>query len=241
MMRLLTLTFCCLSLTSCDPHLIDAVLNQGANQPPLTNTEVISGLRDALRVGAENAVSFTSREGGFNSNPVIRIPFPEDAIRVRNWAVQNGLSNQVNALENNLNKAAERAAKEAVPIFVNAIRSMSIEDGFAILRGDSLAATSYLRQRTSAELINRFRPIVDQVIDDINLTSFWDPIATAYNATTMFTGQQQVNADLGAYVTDKALGGLFHYVGEEEKKIRRDPKARVTDILVRVFGSLDKR
>jgi len=241
MRKLLFLIFSSTLLVACDPHLFESVMTPSPTSVPLTNAEVISGLKDALRVGAENAVGITSREGGFNSNAVIRIPFPEEAIRVRNWAMQNGLSTQVSNFESNLNKAAERAAKEAVPVFVNAITSMSIEDGFTILRGDSLAATTFLRQRTTGELVTRFRPTVDQVIDEIKLTSYWDPIASAYNATTLFTGQQQVNTDLGAYVTDKALQGLFYYVGVEEKKIRRDPKARVTDILVRVFGSLDRR
>jgi len=232
----------CIGLTACDPQLLEQVLSGGntLGTTPLSNAEVVNGLRDALRVGAENAVSFTSKEGGFNANPKIRIPFPEEALRVKIWANQNGLQSQVTAFENNLNKAAEKAAKEAVPVFTEAIMGMTIEDGFGILRGDSLAATSYLKKATTTNLTARFRPIVDQVIEDINLTGFWEPISKAYNTSTLFTGQQQVNTDLGAYVTDKALTGLFYYVGDEEKKIRRDPKARVTDILVRVFGSIDK-
>jgi hypothetical protein len=227
-------------LTGCDPHMIESILNTPAGSVPLSQQEVVAGLKEALRIGAEQAVRTTSKDGGFNLDPVIRIPFPEDARKAKEWAVKNGLSSKVTAFENQINKAAEHAAREAVPVLTDAITGMTVQDGFAILRGDSLAATQYLRDKTTQSLSERFRPIADQVIQELRLTSFWEPIATAYNASTLFTGQAQVSTDLGAYVTDQSLAGLFHYIGEEEKKIRRDPAARVTDLLVRVFGSPDR-
>jgi hypothetical protein len=227
-------------LTGCDPQTLSGVLGSLPASTPLSNEEVVQGLREALTVGARNAVTKTAAAGGFNQDSRIRIPFPQEAQQVKEWANQMFMGAKVTAFENTMNQAAEKAAAEAVPVFVNAITGMTIQDGFSILRGDSLAATAYLREKTTAELTAKFRPIVDRAIDEVNLTSLWEPLATGYNATTLFNGKPQVNADLGAYVTERALGGLFYYVGVEEKKIRRDPAARVSDILVRVFGSLDR-
>jgi hypothetical protein len=241
MKKLLVVAASLIMLCGCDPHMLESVVNSLPQNPvPLSNTEVINGLKEALRVGTETAVRFTAKDGGFNNNARIRIPFPEEAEKVKTTVFQLGMAAEIKRFEDNLNRAAEKAAAEAIPVFVDAITSMSIEDGFAILKGDSLAATSYLKQKTTAQLTNTFRPIVDRVIDEIKLTSYWEPLTKAYNTTTLFTGQSQVNPDLGQYVTQKALAGLFIYVGEEEARIRRDPKARVSDILVRVFGSLDR-
>ncbi|MFN0033340.1 MAG: DUF4197 domain-containing protein, partial [Flavobacteriales bacterium] len=109
-----------------------------------------------------------------------------------------------------------------------------------ILHGDSIAATNFLKKNTSEELIQKFSPIVQKAIDEVKLTSYWQPLASAYNTATILTGGQQVNTDLNAYVTQKALDGLFFYVADEEKQIRRNPAARVSEILRKVFGSLDK-
>jgi hypothetical protein len=228
------------SLTACDPQTLSGVIGSLPSSTSLSNEEVIQGLKEALTVGTRNAVTKTAAAGGFNQDPVIRIPFPEEAQQVKVWANQMMMGGKVTAFENTMNQAAEKAAAEAVPVFVNAITGMTIQDGFSILRGDSLAATTYLKQKTTAELTAKFRPIVDRAIDEVNLTSLWEPLAEGYNATTLFSGKPQVNTDLGAYVTERALGGLFYYVGVEEKKIRRDPAARVSDILVRVFGSIDR-
>lgn len=228
------------SFISCDPATLEGIMSgtgTTTTKVPLTNEEVIRGLKEALNVGAKNAVSFTSKEDGFNKNNLIRIPFPEEAQKVKNAAINLGLSSQVETFETTLNRAAEKAAAEAVPVFVNAITSMSIQDGFYILRGDSTAATTFLRNSTTAELKQKFSPIVQKAIDEVKLTSYWEPLTKAYNQSTIFTGNQPVNTDLNAYVTDKALSGLFYYVASEEKKIRKDPAARVTDILKRVFGN----
>lgn len=227
-----------MTLVSCDPAVLEGIMSGTATTAvPLSNEEVIRGLKEALSIGAQNAVSFTSKENGFLNNPIIRIPFPEEAQKVKNAALNLGLSAQVERFESTLNKAAEKAAAEAVPVFVNAITSMSIQDGFNILRGDSTAATQFLMKATTAELTQKFTPIVQKAIDEVKLTSYWEPLTKAYNQSTLFTGNQPVNTDLTAYVTEKALSGLFYYVADEEKKIRKDPAARVTDLLKRVFGS----
>jgi hypothetical protein len=138
-----------------------------------------------------------------------------------------------------MNRAAELAAKEATTVFVAAITEMSVADGFAILRGDSVAATSFLRKTTEARLTEKFADIIGEKMDEVQLTSYWEPLAKAYNTTTLFSGNQAVNPNLQAYVTEKALNGLFYYVALEEQNIRKNPQARVTDLLLRVFGSPD--
>jgi hypothetical protein len=213
-----------------------STLPTSASAPSLSNQEVIEGLKEALKVGTTNAVAFTSKTDGFLQNPKIRIPFPPEAEKVRVWAMNNGMKSQVEKFEMNLNRTAEKAAGEATTIFVDAIMNMSIQDGFTILKGDSVAATTFLRKNTEANLKQKFSPIIDQKIDEVKLTSYWEPITKAYNTAMTFTGGEKVNTDLKAYVLQKSLDGLFVYVASEESKIRKDPAARVSAILVKVFG-----
>ncbi len=214
---------------------MDAMKNGGA--APLSNGEVVSGLKEALRVGTERSVSLASAVNGFNGNALIRVPFPEDAIKVRNTLMDLGLKKPVEDFELTLNRAAEAAAKEAVPVFVEAITSMSIADGFAILRGGENAATNYLKEKTTAALLAKFRPVVEKATRQVALTQYWKPVADAYNTATLLTGGKAVDPDLNAYVTQKAADGLFTLLANEEKKIRQDPLARTTDLLRRVFGA----
>lgn len=214
---------------------MDAMKNGGA--APLSNGEVVSGLKEALRVGTERSVSLASAVNGFNGNTLIRVPFPEDAIKVRNTLMDLGLKKPVEDFELTLNRAAEAAAKEAVPVFVEAITSMSIADGFAILRGGENAATNYLKEKTTAALLAKFRPVVEKATRQVALTQYWKPVADAYNTATLLTGGKAVEPDLDAYVTRKAADGLFVLLANEEKKIRQDPLARTTDLLRRVFGA----
>jgi hypothetical protein len=213
-----------------------STLPTSASTPALSNQEVIEGLKEALKVGTTNAVAFTSKTDGFLQNPKIRIPFPPEAEKVRIWAMNNGMRSQVEKFEMNLNRTAEKAAAEATTIFVDAIMNMSIQDGFTILKGDSVAATTFLRKNTETSLKQKFSPIIDQKIDEVKLTSYWEPITKAYNTAMTFTGGEKVNTDLKAYVLQKSLDGLFVYVASEESKIRKDPAARVSAILVKVFG-----
>ena len=203
---------------------------------PLTNDEVISGLKEALRVGAERSVSVSSVVDGFNKNAAIRIPFPAEAIKVKNTLLDLGLKKPVEDFELTLNRAAEEAAKEAVPVFVNAITSMTIADGFAILRGGENAATNYLKEKTTAALLAKFRPKVESATQKVALANYWKPVADAYNVATILTGGKAIEPDLNAYVTQKAADGLFLLLANEEKQIRQDPLARTTDLLKRVFA-----
>ena len=208
-----------------------------AGSAGLSNADVISGLKEALTKGAEHSVAVASVADGFWQDPRLRIPFPPEAQKVKNTLNDLGMSSQVEKFELTMNRAAENAAKEAVPIFVNAIRGMSVADGFAILRGGDHAATNFLKERTTAELTSRFRPTVETATKQVALTSYWTPLAGAYNKTLLFTGGEAVDPDLDAYVTQKAIDGLFVLVAEEEQKIRQDPMARTSDLLRRVFGA----
>lgn len=152
-----------------------------------------------------------------------------------------GFKPQVDKFVLTLNRAAEEATKEAAPIFVNAIMSMSIQDGMNILKGADNAATKYLEEKTTSQLYTNFKPKVGAAIQKVELTKHWEPLATKYNQLTMLTGGEKVNPDLEDYVTKGAIKGLFTLIADEEGKIRKDPLARVNDILKKVFGELDKK
>ena len=203
----------------------------------LSNEEIVDGLKTALKVGADSAVAITSANNGFYKNELIYIPFPEEAQKAKEYALKMGLDNQVEKFEMTMNRAAEEAAKEAAPIFVDAITSMTVRDGYDILKGEDDAATNYLKNTTTAELTEKFRPVVERAIEKVELTKYWNPIVTKYNATTMFSGNEKVDPDLTAYITQRAIEGLFVYIEKEEKNIRDNPQARVTEILQKVFGS----
>jgi hypothetical protein len=233
-----------LTLSSCD------VLQEAAgslenaasttNSTSLTNQEVVSGLKEALSVGITNSVNLTSVVDGFLKNSEIRLPFPPDAIKAREKAIEWGMSGQVEKFETTLNRAAEEAAKEALPIFKNAITGMSLQDGFAVLKGGNGAATKFLKDNTTAQLVSAFAPKVQAAIERVKLTDYWNPIVTKFNAAAPLLGLNKANPDLNEYVTKLAIDGLFKMVEKEENKIRQNVGARVTDLLKKVFGSLDK-
>lgn len=228
-----------LALTACDElKQIAGNIPTTATTAGLTNDEVIAGLKEALNVGIKNSVSVASVTDGFLKNQEIRLPFPEDAIKVKQKAIEWGLSGQVDKFETTLNRAAEEATKTALPIFVDAIKNMSIQDGFTILKGGDGAATKFLRDNTTSKLVAAFSPKVGEAISKVKLTEYWNPIITKYNSAMTITGGQKINPDLNAYVTERAINGLFKMVEKEENKIRKDPAARVSEILVKVFGSL---
>lgn len=233
-------------LSACDPKTTETIIKtgtdilnastgtSGSGSTGLTNTEVIKGLKEALSVGTNNSTALTSQLDGFNKNPLIFIPWPAEAQQMKEKMVQLGFQKQITDFETSLNRAAEEASKGAAPIFVNAITSMSISDGFAILNGSDTAATHYLREKTSAPLRDAFSPVVGDAIDKVKVTSYWAPLISTYN---LIPGVKQLNPDLKAYVTQKAIDGLMTMIAKEEVKIRKDPMARVTDLLKKVFGS----
>jgi hypothetical protein len=200
----------------------------------LSNDEVVRGLKEALSIGANHAGSKASKLNGFYRNSRIKIPFPPDAQKVKATVEALGMKKQVDEFVETLNRAAEEAAKRAAPIFLDAIKGMTIQDGFEILRGPDDAATAYLKRKTTVPLTREFEPVVKRAIDKMQVTRYWNPIVTRYNQVPFVT---RVNPDLDAYVTERALSGLFKLIADEEKKIRKDPAARVTELLRKVFGS----
>lgn len=201
---------------------------------PLTNDEVIRGLKEALNVGTNNSTSSASKADGFYKNPLIFIPFPPEAEKVKNTVENLGMHKQVQDFEMSINRAAEEASKEAAPVFLNAIKGMSISDGFKILKGADNAATEYLKTNTSSELTTKFTPIIKNAIQKVEVTKYWNPLISTYDK---IPGVEKINPNLEQYITARALQGLFKLIADEEKKIRTNPAARINDILKRVFGS----
>lgn len=206
--------------------------------PSLSNEEVISGLKEALQIGIKNAVEKSAILDGFLGNPQIRLPFPPDALQVKEKALQLGMTSQVEKFETTLNRAAEEAAKAALPIFSEAIRNMSIQDGFGILKGGNGAATTYLKNQTSTQLYTAFLPRVKEATSKVNLTAYWTPIINKYNTAMTLSGGQKINPDLDDYITKRSIEGLFILIAKEEDKIRLNPADRVTELLAKVFGSI---
>ncbi|HET9826461.1 MAG TPA: DUF4197 domain-containing protein, partial [Chitinophagaceae bacterium] len=199
----------------------------------LTNDEVVNGLKEALEVGTKKGTEKLSTVDGFFKDAVIKILMPPEAQKVEKTLRSVGMGKQVDNAILSMNRAAEDAAKSAAPIFVNAIEQMSIQDAFGILKGGDFAATNYLNQKTTASLTEAFRPVIESSLKKVNATKYWNTVFTTYNRIST----EKVNPDLPAYVTEKALTGIFYQVGQEEQKIRKDPVARTTDLLKKVFAN----
>lgn len=205
----------------------------GKGSGSLTNDEVVNGLKEALEVGTQRGTDKLSALDGFFKNAAIKILMPPEAEKVEKKLRSIGLGKQVDNAILSMNRAAEDASKSAVQIFVDAIKQMSIQDAFGILKGGDFAATNYLKEKTTAALTEAFRPAIENSLKKVDATKYWNTVFTTYNKFS----SDKVNTDLPAYVTDKALSGIFYQVGQEEQKIRKDPVARTTDILKKVFAN----
>jgi hypothetical protein len=201
---------------------------------PLTTAEVADGLKEALINGISKGSDLVSQLDGYFKNPEIKIPFPPDVKKVEDRLRQLGLGNEVDKFVLTLNRGAEDAAKEAKPIFIAAIKQMTIEDAWGILRGDPDAATQYLMRTTSPQLKEKFSPVIQNSLDKVNATKYYGEIISRYNSIPFV---QKVNPDLNEYATDMAMKGLFNMIAKEEKNIRENPVARTTELLKRVFGA----
>jgi ribosomal protein S17E len=197
-----------------------------------SSSNISDGLKEALTVGAERTVAQLSKTDGFLGNQAIKILFPPEAQVIEQKLRAIGMGKQVDDAIVSLNRAAEDAAKSATPIFVNAIKNITLQDAMGILRGNDTAATSYLKGNTLQPISNAFKPVITQSLDKVNATQHWATIVNAYNRISF----KKVNPDLAGYVTEKATDGLFKQIGEEEKKIRQNPAARSTQLLQQVFG-----
>lgn len=206
----------------------------GGGAEALTAADVADGLKEALIKGISNGSDMASRVDGYFKNPQIKIPFPPDVKKVEDKLRQIGFGGEVDKFVMTLNRGAEDAAKEAKPIFVAAIRSMTIQDAWGILKGEDDAATQYLKRATSAALKDSFKPVIQSSLNEVNATRYYNDIVTRYNQLPLV---QKVNPELDDYATDKAIEGLFLLVAREEKNIRDNPAARTTELLKKVFAS----
>jgi len=195
--------------------------------------DISDGLKQALQVGAERGLQKLSSVDGYFADAAVKILMPDEAKKVEQKLRGLGFGGQVDNAILSMNRAAEDAAKSAAPIFVSAIKQMSIQDAVGILRGGDFAATNYLKSKTTAELTNAFRPVIEASLAKVNATKYWNTIFNTYNKFSF----NKVNPDLSAYVTEKSLSGIFYQLGLEEQKIRKDPAARTTDLLKKVFGT----
>lgn len=210
---------------------------QGTPAGGLTQNDIVNGLKEALKVGIGNGSAKASVVDGYFKNELIKIMVPPEARKVETALRQIGLGKEVDRFVLSLNRAAEDAAKKSKPIFVSAITSMTIPDALTILKGQDDAATLYLKKATGDQLFKTFYPVVDSTLNKNNATRYYADLVNTYNKLPLV---QKVNPDLKQYATQKAIDGLFLLIAEEEKKIREDPAARVTDILKKVFSQATK-
>ncbi len=203
-------------------------------EQPLTTSEIGDGLKEALISGISKGADLASQSDGYFKNLEIKIPFPPDVKKVEDKLRQIGMGNQVDQFVLTLNRGAEDAAKEAKPIFIDAIKQMSIEDAWSLLKGQPDAATVYLKKTTSGRLKTKFSPVIQNSLDKVSATKYYGDLVNTYNKIPFV---DKVNPDLNNYATDLAIQGLFTMIAKEEKNIRDNPVARTTDLLKKVFGS----
>jgi RNA binding exosome subunit len=197
------------------------------------NATTVSGLKEALSIGTENAVKNVSQLDGYFGNKIIKILMPEKIQKVADVLKMAGYQQQVDDFILSMNRAAEKAAPQATSYFVDAIKGMTFEDATKILHGGDTSATEFFKGKTQDKLYAAFKPIVSSSMNEVGVTRSYKEMMGQYEALPFMSKE---SLDLDHYVTNKSLDGLFYMIGQEEKKIRTDPAARVTDLLKTVFG-----
>jgi len=209
----------------------DETLNQ-RNTAGLSNDKIIAGLKEALQVSSGKAVALTGKPDGFLKNEAIKILLPPKLQTVGKGMRILGMGAQVDELEVGMNRAAEQATPEAKQIFIAAVKKMSFDDARKILTGSDTAATEYFKRTSSADLTTAFSPIVQHSMERVGVVKQYNNVLASAPGGTALAGQ----FDLNKYVLGKTLDGLFLMLGEQEKKIRKDPAAQTTSLLKEVFG-----
>ena len=199
----------------------------------LSTGEIVDGLKEALEIGTDNAVKLVGKEGGYSQNPKIKIPLPGSVEKVQGMLRALGYGSQLDEFDKSMNRAAEVAAPKAKVIFWDSIKQMSFTDAKGILDGGDMAATNYLKEKSSGQLEEVFRPIIHKAMGEVGVTQRYQDLSKPIANLPFAEGAVP---DLDGYVTDGALNGLFYMLGQEEKKIRQNPAARATDLLKKVFG-----
>jgi len=199
----------------------------------LTEKEAGQGIKEALIKGITKGVEDVSQLDGYFKNPEIKILFPPEARSVESKLRSIGLDKEVDKVILTINRAAEDAAVEAKDIFIEAIKGLSFQDAVGIVTGEKDAATQYLKSSTSQQLTRKFEPIIESSLEKVDATKYWTDIINTHN---MIPFVKKINPDLEAYVTEKAISGLFIMIAQEELAIRDNPGERTTEILKKVFG-----
>ena len=202
-----------------------------------TTTEMGLGIKQALELGTSRGADLLSAKDGFLGNLAVKIFFPPEAEKVEKTLRSVGLGSLADNVILSINRAAEDAAKEAKPIFLSAIKQMTIADATTILFGDKDAATNYFKRVTTAQLMEKFRPVISNSLSKVGATKYWGDAATQYNKIPLV---KPVSTDLSNYVAQKAIEGMFIQVAQQELLIRDNLNARTTTLLQKVFGYADR-
>lgn len=200
----------------------------------LTEKDAADGIKEALIKGTGESVKIVSVLNGYWGNPEIKIPFPPEAREMETKLRAVGFGKKVDEFNESMNRAAEKAATEAKDVFVAAIKELTVKDAINIVKGADNAATMYLQNTTSPALNSKFQPIIKTSLDNVNATKYWTDLITLYNKIPLV---RKMNPNLTEYVTARAIDGLFVMIAKEELKIRKDPVARTSELLRKVFGN----
>ena len=204
------------------------------NKNPFSEEEAANALKETLNKGMGKGVSVLSVKDGYFANPKVKIPFPKNATKVADKLKKLGMQKQVDEVVLSINRAAEDAANSAKPIFIDAIKKMSIKDAIGIVKSNKTAGTNYLNRNTNSALANAFKPIIKISLEKVNATKRWESVMNTYNKIPFV---EKVNPELETYVTEKAISGLFFMLAQQEIAIRENPKERTSALLKKVFGN----
>jgi len=204
------------------------------NNSPFSEKEAANALKETLNKGTEKGVNLLSQNDGYFANPKVKIPFPEKAEIVADKLKQLGMQKKVDEVVLSINRAAEYAVISAKPIFVDAIKKMTIKDAIGIVKGTKTAGTDYLNNNTNKALITAFKPIIKTSLDKLDATKHWKSVMSTYNKIPF---AEKVDPELETYVTQKAIDGLFFMLAQQEIAIRENPKERTSALLKKVFGN----
>lgn len=237
-LNILALTVSLVGVGGCmlEPNQLPPGLIGVLNEPSIE--EITKGLKEALVKGSTEAALKASSADGFLGNLAIKILLPQEVVGIEKFARDIGLGKFLDDLIIQMNRSAELASQKAGPIFINAVTSMTFDDAMGILTGGNSSATNYLRSKTYISLKAAFSPDIRQAMNQFQVANVWEQFATNYNRIPLV---QPVTIDLPGHITEKALDGLFFYLAQEEQLIRKDPIARTTEILKKVFGFADQK
>lgn len=219
---------------SSNPGGLDDLKNLTNLSSVLSDEDLINGFKEALQIGSEQVVAQLGSTDGFNTDEIIHIPLPQNLQKARSILKRVGMESVADDLELKLNRAAEAAAPEAKELFINAIKSMSFEDVRNIYKGPNDSATQYFREKTSVDLSERMRPIIDSSLADVGALATYDKFVESYSSIPLVP---DLKGNLNDYVVDKGLDGIFYYLAQEEAAIRENPVKRTTDLLKKVFNN----